>query len=105
MEIERAMAGRAADDPAAFKNDECNAAHIGACAVKTEREHYSQRDQSASQQDSNSHSLDLPHFSPSTAISQFELIACDAEKPCTSTVDWKLKGACLFAIFGVRRTI
>src|SRR6188472_860939 len=50
VEAERAMAGRAADDPAALEDDEGDTAGVGACAVKTNGKQRDQGDQGASQQ-------------------------------------------------------
>jgi hypothetical protein len=64
MEVQRAVAGRAADDPAALVDHERNAAGIGVCALETDAKQSDQRDQSASEQDRNSHGLALHHLTP-----------------------------------------
>src|SRR5262249_641481 len=55
MKVERAVASRAADDPAALVNHERNAADIGVCALQADAQQGDQRDQSASKQDQNFH--------------------------------------------------
>src|SRR5262249_46734429 len=51
VKVERAVASRAPDDPAALVDHKCNAADIGVCALETDAQQSDQRDQSASEQD------------------------------------------------------
>ena len=56
-EGERAAAGRATDDPAALIDRKRNAATIGIRVLEADTKQGDQRDQSASEQDRNSHAL------------------------------------------------
>src|SRR4029077_4452719 len=62
-EGERAAASRATDDPAALIDRKRNAATIGIRVLEADAKQGDQRDQSASEQDRNSHVLTLSCFS------------------------------------------
>src|SRR6185437_762991 len=55
MKVERAVASRAPDEPAALVDHQRNAADIGMCALESDAQQSDQRDQNVSKQDRNSH--------------------------------------------------